>query len=149
MSSKLSQSFEGIRNSKELNPQIEFPSDEDRFFIPRIGGWFINLKYIARKLGWVKTQASPQVIEEEPDSSPETANTAEDRLRRSYASSVASAHGSRTTKPANLYLERVMDEKNRESAVDLVQRLVQDIDSPKSSNQHSVPTGTPSSSGVL
>jgi hypothetical protein len=57
-------------------------SDEDRLFIPRLGGWSINFKYIARKLGWVKTPVSPKPPEE-PDASAEAAKTAEGRLRQS------------------------------------------------------------------
>jgi len=52
-------------------------SDENRLFIPRMGGWTINFKYIARKLGWVKP------IQEPPSSetvNPEALKTAEDRL---------------------------------------------------------------------
>jgi len=57
-------------------------SDEDRLFIPRIGGWTINFKHIARKLGWVK----PLPLKSEAanqDPADESAETPEDRLRRS------------------------------------------------------------------
>jgi len=57
-------------------------SDEERLFIPRIGGWTINFKYLARKLGWVKTQVSPKPAED-TDGSADAAETSEDRLRRS------------------------------------------------------------------
>ena len=57
-------------------------SDEDRLFIPRIGGWSINFKHIARKLGWVK--ALPLKSDAvNPDLADETPETSEDRLRRS------------------------------------------------------------------
>jgi len=63
-----------------MSPRIW--SDEDRLFIPRMGGWSINFKHIARKLGWVKPSAvessAPGGESHEP--APETH---EDRLRRS------------------------------------------------------------------
>ena len=57
-------------------------SDEERLFIPRLGGWSINFKYIARKVRLVKTPVSPKPADE-PDASAEEAKTAEDRLRQS------------------------------------------------------------------
>ncbi len=57
-------------------------SNEDRLFIPRLGGWTINFKYIARKLGWVKTPAALEPTEEQENPA-ETAKTSEDRLRES------------------------------------------------------------------
>ena len=61
-------------------------SDEDRLFIPRIGGWTINFKHIARKLGWVKPLPlkSEAVSLDPADEAPETS---EDRLRRSVEQS--------------------------------------------------------------
>lgn len=57
-------------------------SDEDRLFIPRIGGWTINFKSIARRLGWIKP--SPLNQEAEKTGLPVNASeTAEERLRRS------------------------------------------------------------------
>ena len=66
----------------ECEMKLNLWSDEERLFIPRIGGWSINFKHIARKLGWVK----PAVIDEEPgvpDIPVDTPETSEDRLRRS------------------------------------------------------------------
>ena len=57
-------------------------SDEDRLFIPRFGGWSINFKYIARKLGWIKPSAALKG-EEDADPPLETPETSEERLRRS------------------------------------------------------------------
>lgn len=57
-------------------------SDEDRLFIPRLGGWSVNFKYIARKLGWIKTPVSPEPSED-ADLSADTPETSKDRLRRS------------------------------------------------------------------
>jgi len=57
-------------------------SDEDRLFIPRMGGWSINFKYIARKVRLVKTPVSAQAPEE-TDALGKEAKTAEDRLRQS------------------------------------------------------------------
>ena len=33
---------------------FSFWSDEERLFVPRLLGWSINFKLIARKLGWIK-----------------------------------------------------------------------------------------------
>jgi len=58
-----------------------FWSDEDRLFVPRMLGWSINFKYIAKKLGWIRVSAS----EIEPLASKQSAmpsETREDRLRR-------------------------------------------------------------------
>ncbi len=37
--------------------KLSFWSDEDRLFVPRqFGfGWSLNLKFIAKKLGWIKS----------------------------------------------------------------------------------------------
>lgn len=57
-------------------------SDEDRLLIPRLGGWSINFKYIARKLGWVKAlPLNSEAVDSDP--ADETPETSEDRLRRS------------------------------------------------------------------
>jgi len=39
-------------------------SDEDRLLIPRMGGWTINFKYIARKLGWAKPHEGTDAADE-------------------------------------------------------------------------------------
>jgi len=57
-------------------------SDEDRLFIPRLGGWSINFKYVARKLGWIKPSPLDEKAES-PDVSEETPETSKERLRRS------------------------------------------------------------------
>ena len=57
-------------------------SDEERLFIPRIGGWTINYKHIARKLGWVKPLPLGKEAEE-MDSPVDAPETSEERLRRS------------------------------------------------------------------
>jgi len=61
-------------------------SDEERLFIPRIGGWTINFKHIARKLGWVKPVPLGEEAEKTdlPVDAPETS---EERLRRSVENS--------------------------------------------------------------
>ncbi|MFC2082703.1 hypothetical protein ACFLSG_01515 [Candidatus Bipolaricaulota bacterium] len=57
-------------------------SDEDRLFIPRLGGWSISFKHIARKLGWIKSV--PVAVLTETDSpADEVPETSDDRLRRS------------------------------------------------------------------
>jgi len=61
-------------------------SDEDRLFIPRMGGWTINFKYIARKLGWVTSAAvvespAPAEPSDEPKSSEDRLADAVERSR--------------------------------------------------------------------
>jgi len=60
---------------------FSFWSDEDRLFVPRMLGWSINFKYIAKKLRWIKPQAieteSPELGEAQT-----SAESREDRLRR-------------------------------------------------------------------
>jgi len=56
-------------------------SDEDRLFIPRLGGWTINFKYIARKLGWIKP-ADPSTDLEEPGDTASLPETPEERLKK-------------------------------------------------------------------
>jgi len=67
---------------------FSFWSDEDRLFVPRMLGFSINFKYIAKKLGWIKSART------EPESPPsdETSRppeTREDRLRRAIERSRA------------------------------------------------------------
>ena len=57
-------------------------SDEDRLFIPRMGGWTINFKHVARKFGWVKTPPA-KVKAVDADVVEESAENQEARLRRS------------------------------------------------------------------
>ena len=57
-------------------------SDEERLFIPRMGGWSINFKYVARKLGWVKPVPLGEEAEK-TDSPVDAPETSEERLRRS------------------------------------------------------------------
>ncbi len=59
-----------------------FWSDEERVFVPRLGGWSINFKYLAKKLGWIKSDV---VVSVDPlaDSHETTPQSKEDRLRRS------------------------------------------------------------------
>ena len=60
---------------------FSFWSDEDRLFVPRLLGWSINFKFIARKLGWIKTPAG----EDEPAASENLETppeSREERLRR-------------------------------------------------------------------
>ena len=62
--------------------KLNFWSDEDRLFVPRLGGWSINFKFIARKLGWIKPTVSLKGVEDE-DVPLDTRETSDDRLRRS------------------------------------------------------------------
>ena len=57
-----------------------FWSDEDRLFVPRLLGWSINFKFIAKRLGWIKTP-SPAAPQESVEAAP-SGETREARLRR-------------------------------------------------------------------
>ena len=60
---------------------FSFWSDEDCLFVPRLLGWSINFKFIAKKLGWIKPSASE--IEPPTHQDPETSSeTRKERLRR-------------------------------------------------------------------
>ena len=62
-----------------------FWSDEDRWFLPRTFGlgYSLNLKYVAKRLGWIRASAPPKpeapIRTEEGRTSPEGR---QDRLRR-------------------------------------------------------------------
>lgn len=61
---------------------FRFWSDEDRWFVPRtLGlGYSLNLKYVAKRLGWIKPRdAAP--AEELPETKPTEPKTREERLR--------------------------------------------------------------------
>jgi hypothetical protein len=60
---------------------FSFWSDEDRLFVPRLLGWSINFKYIAKKLGWIKTSTSEAELPA-PDEPEPSSETREERLRR-------------------------------------------------------------------
>ena len=66
--------------------RLSFWSDEDRWFVPRaLGfGYSLNLKYLAKRLGWIRRPADIPPSDERP--SPE-AETREVRLRRQIESS--------------------------------------------------------------
>jgi hypothetical protein len=62
-----------------------FWSDEDRWFVPRTFGlgYSLNLKYVAKRLGWIKSPQPPEATgpnrSEHADS--ERPSSREDRLR--------------------------------------------------------------------
>jgi len=58
-----------------------FWSDENRLLVSRLGGWAINFKFIARKLGWIKTRS---VVSEQADEPSQGARlqSGEERLRQ-------------------------------------------------------------------
>jgi hypothetical protein len=62
-------------------------SDEDRLFIPRMGGWSINFKYIARKLGWVKQSSLAKPSQPQDPDIPPHDETPEERLKRTVEQS--------------------------------------------------------------
>jgi hypothetical protein len=46
--------------------RLSFWSDEDRWFVPRAFGlgYSLNLKYVAKRLGWIKSSAVPPADDE-------------------------------------------------------------------------------------
>jgi hypothetical protein len=62
-----------------------FWSDEDRWFVPRrLGlGYSLNLKYLAKRLGWIK-RAAPAASSKQvaPEHDREREESRQDRLRR-------------------------------------------------------------------
>ena len=70
--------------------RLSFWSDEDRWFVPRSFGlgYSLNLKYVAKRLGWIRTPPG-----EEPapptsgESAPVESKTREERLRERIESS--------------------------------------------------------------
>jgi hypothetical protein len=67
--------------------RLSFWSDEDRWFVPRaLGlGYSLNLKYVAKRLGWIKkpvVDRAPAI--EQPSVEP---TTREERLRDQIESS--------------------------------------------------------------
>jgi len=65
---------------------FSFWSDEDRLFVPRLLGWSINFKYIAKKLGWIKPSPTNAPADGARDDSAASEDaspmTREERLRR-------------------------------------------------------------------
>jgi len=57
-----------------------FWSDEDRLLVSRFGGWSINFKAIARKLGWIKGRAPDAV--DRPASHDTQPSSRDERLRQ-------------------------------------------------------------------
>ncbi len=70
--------------------RLSFWSDEDRWFVPRAFGfgYSLNLKYVAKRLGWIKP--APEEIPAEHDRSEpltDVSRTREERLRDRIESS--------------------------------------------------------------
>jgi hypothetical protein len=65
--------------------KLSFWSDEDRWFVPRsLGlGYSLNLKYIAKRLGWIRPSAGPGKPRDEAraDAPRIETESREDRLR--------------------------------------------------------------------
>ena len=66
--------------------KLSFWSDEDRWFVRRAFGlgYSLNLKYAAKRVGWVKSNASPTEGADgpTPDATQIGTESREDRLRR-------------------------------------------------------------------
>lgn len=65
---------------------LSFWSDEERWFVPRAFGlgYSLNLKYVAKRLGWIQSSASAAARGDETrgDAPEIAAESREDRLRR-------------------------------------------------------------------
>jgi hypothetical protein len=68
-----------------------FWSDEDRWFVPRAFGlgYSLNLKYVAKRLGWIKPTSGETPAAEHDRTEPPTdvSSTREERLRERIESS--------------------------------------------------------------
>jgi hypothetical protein len=72
--------------------RLSFWSDENRWFVPRkLGlGYSLNLKYVAKRLGWVKAgrvEVPPAIDSTEHEDSKAETMTREQRLRERIESS--------------------------------------------------------------
>ncbi len=77
-----------------------FWSDENQLFVPRLLGWSINFKVIAKRLGWIKAEIDPPesdgcVLREAPSES-----SREERLRRAIEDSRSEKRSTRSRLPA-------------------------------------------------
>ncbi len=64
-------------------------SDEERWFVPRrFGlGYSINLKYVAKRLGWIRASTADGPETHEPVEEEPRAESREERLRRQIEAS--------------------------------------------------------------
>jgi hypothetical protein len=76
-----------------MEPQVKlsFWSDEDRWFVPRAFGlgYSLNLKYVAKRFGWIKPSGKEAPVNERSESGRPTVapKTREQRLREQIESS--------------------------------------------------------------
>jgi hypothetical protein len=64
---------------------FSFWSDDDRWFRPRtLGlGYSLNLKYVAKRLGWIRTEGPSECVNPAgTEESPTRPESRQDRLRR-------------------------------------------------------------------
>ncbi len=63
--------------------RFSFWSDEDRWFVPRKFGLGVslNLKYVAKRLGWIKPRVTPSAGGVDEDRSNARARSRDERLR--------------------------------------------------------------------
>jgi hypothetical protein len=75
----------------EGSVKLSFWSDEDRWFVPRAFGlgYSLNLKYVAKRLGWIKPAPGEISATEHDRTEPSTdvSRTREERLRERIESS--------------------------------------------------------------
>jgi hypothetical protein len=75
----------------ERHVKLSFWSDEDRWFVPRkFGlGYSLNLKFVAKRLGWIKSTLDEPAGGDRPSSLDDAIRTEsrEDRLRRQIEAS--------------------------------------------------------------
>ena len=71
--------------------RFSFWSDENRWFVPRAFGlgYSLNLKYLAKRLGWIKPAAgeTPATEKDPAELSADASRTREQRLRERIESS--------------------------------------------------------------
>jgi len=71
--------------------RLSFWSDEDRWFVPRTFGfgYSLNLKYVAKRLGWIKPapEEAPETEQDRTEPPTDVSRTREERLRERIESS--------------------------------------------------------------
>jgi len=71
--------------------RLSFWSDEGRWFVPRAFGlgYSLNLKYLAKRLGWIKSapEETPETEHDRTEPPADAPRTREERLRERIESS--------------------------------------------------------------
>ena len=71
--------------------RLSFWSDEERWFVPRAFGlgYSLNLKYVAKRLGWIRPapEEAPETERDRTEPPGDVSRTREERLRERIESS--------------------------------------------------------------